>query len=108
LLLLSSTFGRLVVSFYNSVAKGDGDVSTMPMALIIVMIILFCVRDGRGLCLLILHLLGGLGYKINSSKHWFILVIQRVLMTLSVLTFFSGVRIEVGEFCNSLTEVPCC
>jgi len=51
LLLLSSTFGRLVVSFYNSVAKGDGDVSTMPMALIIVMIILFCVRDGRRLVL---------------------------------------------------------
>jgi len=26
-------------------------------------------------------------------------------MTLSVLTFFSGLRIEVGKFCN--TEVPC-
>jgi len=35
-------------------------------------------------------------------------LVQRVLMTLLVLTFFSGVRIEVGEFCNSLTEVPCC
>jgi len=35
-------------------------------------------------------------------------LIQRVLMTLSVLTFFSGVRIEAGEFCNSLTDVPCC
>jgi len=28
----------------------------------------FDVRDGRGLCLLILQLLGGLGYKINSSN----------------------------------------
>jgi len=35
-------------------------------------------------------------------------LIQRVLMTISVLTFFSGVRIEIGEFCNNLTEVPCC
>jgi len=53
------------------------------------------------------HLIGGLGYKINSKTLVYSLI-QRVLMTLSVLTFFSGVRIEVGEFCNSLTEVPCC
>jgi len=34
-----------------------------------------------------------LGYKVNSSKHWFILYYQRVLLTLSELSFFSGVRI---------------
>ena len=36
----------------------------------------------------------GLGYKVNSSKHWFILLYQRVLLTLSALAFFSGLRIE--------------
>jgi len=39
----------------------------------------------------------GLGYKINSSKHWFILYYQRVLLTLSALAFFSGLRIEEQE-----------
>jgi len=53
-------------------------------------------------------LVGDLGYKLNNRIHWFILLFQRVLMTLLVLTFFSGVRIEVGKFCNSLTEVPYC
>jgi len=36
----------------------------------------------------------GLGYKVNNSKHWFILLYQRVLLTLSALAFFSGLRIE--------------
>jgi len=49
-----------------------------------------------------------LATSLTVVKHWFILLFQRILMILSVLTFFSGVRIEVGKYCNSLTEVPCC
>ena len=64
--------------------------------------------DGRGLCLLILHLLLGVLATRLTALTLVYSLIQRVLLTLSVLTFFSGVRIEVGEFCNSLTEVPCC
>jgi len=51
---------------------------------------------------------GDLGFKLNSATNWFILLFQRVLTTLSVLTYFSGVRTEVWKFCNILTEVPCC
>jgi len=64
--------------------------------------------DGREACALIDSLVRGVRLQALTVKDWFILLYQRVLLTLSVLTFFSGVRIEVGEFCNSLTEVPCC
>jgi len=53
------------------------------------------------------RLLGGYATRLTALTLVYSLI-QRVLMTLLVLTFFSGVRTEVGEFCNSLTEVPCC
>jgi len=66
------------------------------------------VCDGREACALIDSLVRGVRLQALTVVTLVYSLIQRVLMTLSVLTFFSGVRIEVGEFCNSLTEVPCC
>jgi len=61
------------------------------------MMVFLCVRDGREACALIGSSLGrGVRLQAVTVVTLVYSLIQRVLMTLLVLTFFSGVRIEVG------------
>ena len=67
------------------------------------------VCDGRGLCLVCASLVvRGLGYKINSINTGLFSIPKSPNDSFGVNLRQWCENRRVGEFCNSLTEVPCC